>query len=205
MLYLTCALAVLCGYLVGGINPSIILSRLVYKKDIRECGSGNPGFTNFKRTFGNGAVTWIVLLADILKTALPIIVFSCVMGAVFGQRQLGAALTGFACMLGHAFPVWYGFRGGKSFVAGFATACFVDWRVGLIFLGVFMILLFSAKYMSLASIVGTLVYPIALPFFHSSVAVEILAVCSALLVVIRHRNNIARLFSGKEPKFHLKK
>lgn len=68
-----------------------------------------------------------------------------------------------------------------------------------------MILLFTAKYMSLASIVGTLVYPIALPFFHPSVAVEILAVCSALLVVIRHRKNIARLFSGKEPKFHLKK
>ena len=205
MLYFTCFLAAACGYLVGGINPSIILSKLIYKKDIRECGSGNLGFTNFKRTFGNGAATWVVLIADILKTALPIIVFSCVMGVVFGQRQLGAALTGFACMLGHAFPVWYGFRGGKSFIAGFATACFVDWRVGLIFLGIFMLLLFTAKYMSLASIVGTLVYPIALPFFHPSVAVEVLAVCSALLVILRHRKNIARLFSGKEPKFHLKK
>ena len=153
MLYFNCFLAAACGYLVGGINPSIILSKLIYKKDIRECGSGNPGFTNFKRTFGNGAATWVVLIADILKTALPIIVFSCVMGLFFGQRQLGAALTGFACMLGHAFPVWYGFRGGKSFIAGFATACFVDWRVGLIFLGIFMLLLFTAKYMSLASIV----------------------------------------------------
>ena len=64
MLYFTCFLAAACGYLVGGINPSIILSKLIYKKDIRECGSGNPGFTNFKRTFGNGAATWVVLIAD---------------------------------------------------------------------------------------------------------------------------------------------
>ena len=203
MKYLLLTLFAVAGYLAGGLNPAIELSKAVFHEDIRQKGSGNPGFTNFKRVYGNGAASWAVLLLDMAKTALPIAVFSSIMAHNYGMWQLSAAAIGFACMLGHAFPVWYGFKGGKSFIAGFMTVCFTDWRVGLIFLAVFMLLLFTVKYMSVASMAATALYPILLPIFGCGIVTEVFAVCAAALVIFRHKANIIRLRKGTESKFSL--
>ena len=200
---LLCLAAAAAGYLLGGVNPAIVLSRALFHEDIRTRGSGNPGFTNFKRVYP-GAVAWLVLALDLAKTALPVWAFSALLGRTAGLGQLGAALTGFSCMLGHAYPVWYRFRGGKSFIACFAAVWFVDWRVGLCYLGVAALLLASTRIMSLASVAAAASYPISLAIFgFSPWPVELLAIASAALVIWRHRANLARIAAGTEPHFSL--
>ena len=202
-------IAVLCvsavvSYLLGGLNGAIILSKLVYKQDIREFGSKNPGFTNFKRTYGNGFVTWLVLIFDILKTALPVFLTALIMWQMFDKWQFGAQFSGMFCMIGHCFPVWYKFKGGKAFLAGFATIWFVDWRMTLIAMAVFFTLLFTLKYMSVASCSAAAVCPIALAFLGpASIGVELMAIACALLVILRHIPNFKKLANGTESKFSL--
>ena len=202
-------IAVLCvsavaSYLLGGLNGAIILSKLVYKQDIRDFGSKNPGFTNFKRTYGNGFVTWLVLIFDILKTALPVFLTALIMWQMFDKWQFGAQFSGMFCMIGHCFPVWYKFKGGKAFLAGFATIWFVDWRMTLIAMAVFFTLLFTLKYMSVASCSAAAVCPIALAFLGpASIGVELMAIACALLVILRHIPNFKKLANGTESKFSL--
>ena len=192
------------SYLLGGINGAIILSKLVYNDDIRNYGSHNPGFTNFKRVYGNNAVTWSVMLIDILKTAVPVFLTAWIAGAFFDNWQLGAQFSGFFCMIGHCFPVWYGFKGGKAFITGFTTIWFVDWRMTLIAMAVFFVLLFTLKYMSVASCSAAAVCPLALAFLgYSSIWVELIAIAAALLVIVRHYPNFIKLKNGTESKFSL--
>jgi len=206
MIWICSIFSVICGYFVGAVNPAILLSKCVYHEDIRNHGSGNPGFTNFKRVYGNNPISWSVLLLDIAKTAVPVYLFALSFEKQFDMWQFGAALCGFACMLGHCFPVWYGFKGGKSFIAGITTIWVVDWRVGLICTAVFLLILFVFKYMSLAAITALGMYPIILAIVGvSSWETEAIAVLSALLVIWRHKANIKRLFNGTEAKFNLHK
>ncbi len=193
------------SYLCGGINGAIILSQLVYKQDIREYGSKNPGFTNFKRTYGNGIVTWLVMVIDIMKTALPVFLTALTMQTMFGMWQFGAQFSGLFCMIGHCFPVWYGFKGGKAFMAGFATIWFVDWRMTLMAMVLFLAVLFIGKYMSVASCSAALFCPIALACLGpSSIWVELMSIAAAMLVILRHIPNFKKLLRGQENKFSLK-
>ena len=100
-----------------------------------------------------------MLLIDILKTALPVFAAALYMSLMFDMWQFGAQFAGLFCMLGHCFPVWYGFKGGKAFIAGFATIWFVDWRMTLIAMAIFFLLLFTLKYMSVASCTAALQLP----------------------------------------------
>ncbi len=209
MIAILCVSAVV-SYLLGGLNGAIMLSKLVYKQDIRDFGSNNPGFTNFKRTYGNGFVTWLVLIIDILKTALPVFLTALIMwlnkeqsGWQFGW-QFGAQFSGMFCMIGHCFPVWYKFKGGKAFIAGFATIWFVDWRMTLMAMALFFILLFTLKYMSVASCSAAALCPIALAFLgYECIWVELMAIACALLVILRHIPNFKKLANGTESKFSL--
>ena len=204
MMIATLCVSAVVSYLLGGLNGAIMLSKLVYKQDIREFGSNNPGFTNFKRTYGNGFVTWLVLIIDILKTALPVFLTALIMWINFDKWQFGAQFSGMFCMIGHCFPVWYKFKGGKAFIAGFATIWFVDWRMTLIAMAVFFILLFTLKYMSVASCSAAAVCPIALAFLGpASIWVELMAIACALLVILRHYPNFKKLANGTESKFSL--
>ena len=203
--FTACAIAALIGYLLGGVNAAIIMSRLIYGEDIREKGSGNPGFTNFKRVYGLGAVAWSVMLLDILKTAVPVCAAMLIFGDMFGMGQFGAAFTGLFGMLGHCFPVWYGFKGGKAFMAGFGTIWFVDWRMALIATIVFLILLFTVKYMSVSACLSSLICPITLLVLGAeNPSVIVVSALSAILVVARHKENFKRLLNGTESKFSLK-
>lgn len=192
------------SYLLGGLNGAIMLSSLVYHQDIRELGSKNPGFTNFKRVYGNGFVTWLVLIIDVLKTALPVFGTALLLGLNFDLWQTGAQFAGLCAMIGHCFPVWYRFKGGKAFIAGFATIWFVDWRMALVATAVFFLVLFIGKYMSVASCSAALFCPIALACLSpQSLWVELMAIAAALLVILRHIPNFKKLVKGKESKFSL--
>ena len=192
------------SYVLGGVNGAIIMSQLVYHEDIRKSGSNNPGFTNFKRVYGLNAAAWSVMLIDILKTAVPVFASMLIMGYAYDSGQFGAQFVGLFCMLGHCFPVWYGFKGGKAFIAGFATIWFVDWRMTLIAMAIFFVVLFVGKYMSVASCTAALSCPIALFYLgYSNVWVEVLAIAAAALVIVRHYPNFVKLAHGTESKFSL--
>ncbi len=203
-IYILSAIAVPIAYLLGGINGAILMSELVHHEDIRERGSGNPGFTNYKRVYG-GASAWVVFIFDIFKTIVPVLLFGLLFQTLYGEWQLGCALSGLAAMFGHAFPVWYKFKGGKAFVACITTVYFVDWRAGLMLTAVFALLLLTVKYMSLASISVALLYPIAVALLGAELPVILLAIASGVLVIARHHANIGRLFRGQESKFSFKK
>ncbi len=202
--YLLTALSAITGYLFGGINGAIILSKAVYRKDIREYGSKNPGFTNFKRVFGNGIATWGVMLIDIAKTLIPVLVFSILFENLCGMRQYGAAITGLFCMIGHAYPLWYRFKGGKTFMTFATTVWFVDLYMSLIFLCVFLLILFTVKFMSLSSMTAAASCPVSLFLLgYNHISVPLIMLVGALLLIWRHKANILRLIRGEESKFSL--
>lgn len=202
MTYIIFAVAAVSAYLVSGINPAIILSKAVYKKDIRECGSGNPGFTNFKRCFGS--LGWVVMILDLLKSALPCLIFGIVFDKMLLGWQFGIAFTCLFAMLGHAFPVWYGFKGGKGFLVCLSAMWFFHPLAGLAATAVMVILLLTAKYMSLATMVGLLSALIVIPFIGIESAAAYAMMCACVVFMIaRHRKNILRLLKGTESKFYI--
>jgi glycerol-3-phosphate acyltransferase PlsY len=193
----------ICTYLIAGINPAIILSNLIHKQDIREYGSKNPGFTNYKRVFG-GADAWVVFVLDLLKTIVPVLIFSLIIGAKYDMRQFSAQLFGLCAMIGHSYPIWYKFKGGKAFTTSMATIYIVDWRAGLIVTAVFLTLLFTVKFMSLSSISAGITAPIALSILGVDYLPTIfLSIVAALLLIWRHKANIVRLVHKEEKKFYL--
>ena len=197
-LYITAAV---CAFLFSGINPAIILSKLIYHRDIREEGSGNPGFTNFKRVFG-GKYAWFVFALDILKSVVFCAVFGTLFGRFYGHYQLGVAFTGFFAMLGHCFPVWYHLKGGKGFLVYVGMIWMIDWRVGLAATAIFLLVLFTIKYMSLASMILAAVSPVLLLIAGAdSNMVIFLCALSSVLMIFRHRANIVRLINHTEARF----
>lgn len=205
--YLILVCSAICSYLLGGVNGAIILSKLLYKQDIRDFGSNNPGFTNFKRVYGNSFAAWSVILIDVFKTALPVFLTALFMQNLFGMWQFGAAFSGLFCIIGHCFPVWYQFRGGKGFMAGFAAIWFIDWRVAVAAMIIFFVLLAISRYMSFASCISSLSCPLFLLILGAPGGFWVYVCCtaSALLIVIRHRENIRKLIHGTESKFSLLK
>lgn len=188
------------AYFVSGLNPAIIMSKAIYKKDIRTCGSGNPGFTNFKRVFGN-KYAWFVFVLDILKGAVISVVAGLLFRAYVGSWALGVAYAGLFAMLGHAFPIYYGFKGGKGFLVCLSTVWFIDWRAGSIATAVLVIMLPLTKYMSLSTMSALVAGAVAVAAFGGGLAVSIMYAVCVLFVIVRHKQNIVRLVQGTESKF----
>ena len=195
-------IAAICSYLIAGFNLAILLSKAIYHQDIREVGSKNPGFTNFKRVYGN-KYAWFIFAFDLLKAALPALIFAIAYDKIFGWWQLGAAYAGVFAMLGHAYPVFYKFKGGKGFLVCLATLFFIDWRVGLIAFALMCILLLTVKYMSVATMSALIVGASLLPVFRADLIAFILYACCVLFMIYRHKENIVRLIHHKESKFSL--
>lgn len=193
-------LAALCGYVVAGMNPAIAISKAVYHKDIRECGSGNPGFTNFRRTFGN-KWAFVVLFLDLLKAAAITLLFAWLLSRKGVDFQFAAAYTGVFCMLGHAFPFQFKFKGGKGFLVCLSIFFVIDWRVGLIATVLLHVLLLVTKYMSVSTVTTLLVCPILLYLFGASLPVTLVTLGCSLFVAVRHKENFIRLKNGTESKF----
>ncbi len=204
------------SYIIGSINPAIIMSHILYKEDIRQKGSGNPGFTNFKRVYGNKFTTWLVLILDWLKTLIPVMVTGIIFNINFNLYQFGCQYAGLFVMLGHCLPIFYNFKGGKAFIAGAATLFFVDYRVGIIMICIFMLILFTIRYMSLASTISAFLSPILIALFNIpnfintdtllvTVLTTLLSLMASTLIILRHIPNFIKLARGEESKFYLKK
>ena len=192
-------LTALFSYLLGNLNGAILLSRLVEKDDVRRHGSGNAGFTNFFRNYGK-ATSLLVILIDGAKTAL-----SCLLGAFllgkYGLGTEGMLLGGLCATLGHDFPAFLGFQGGKGIVCGFMTALVTDWRIGLILLALFALIYLSTKYVSLASLLCAVSFLVLFPLFYPGKSLVILlSAVMALLAIFPHRENLKRLLKGQERK-----
>ena len=195
------SIALICvlGYLLGGINGAILLSKLVEKDDVRRHGSGNAGFTNFFRNYGK-RTSLLVILIDAAKAAASCLLGGWLLGK-YGLRTEGMLLGGLAATLGHDFPAFLGFRGGKGIVCGFAAALVTDWRVGLILLAVFALVYFLTHYVSLASVLCALGFFVSFWLFYPGRPfVLLLSGCLSALAIFLHRENIGRLVRGQERK-----
>lgn len=187
------------GYFLGSINPSIIISSKFYKDDIRRHGSGNAGMTNVMRTYGKKMAA-LTFSGDFLKA-----VVSCVIGRAF-LGYYGAMLAGFFCFLGHIFPCYYKFKGGKGVVTAAALVLMTDPVVLLVLLILFVVIVATTRYISLGSVVATLAYPIILHNIKGNyVGIPVLiAFGIGLLCTFAHRGNIKRILNGTENQFTFK-
>ena len=191
------------SYLLGGMNGAIITSLNFFRRDVRKYGSGNAGLTNFTRVFGaNGVV--LVVLVDVLKTIVSVLFGRWLLGTL-GYPTVGTLFAGFCAMLGHVYPVYYKFQGGKAVMCGGVLVWMIDWRVGLVCYLIFITVVVFTKYVSLGSILGGLSMPAAVLAFGYQGLDVILALLCSLLIVFAHRENIVRLIKGTESKLSIGK
>ena len=189
------AAAFVVAYLLGSISFAVLLSELLGKKDVRKYGSGNAGATNVARVLGMGSGL-LTLLFDGLKTAA-----SMLLGRLIGGES-GFLIAGGACLLGHCFPVFFGFRGGKGVAVGAVIGLMMSWKFFLLLCVVFFLVFAISKRVSLCSIACCVAFPIfeyILGF--RSVGEMALGIGAAACVIFMHRENIKRLIAGTEPKF----
>ena len=192
---------VLLGYFLGCLNGSVMVSHFIIRDDVRQHGSGNAGLTNFYRTYGAKYALGVILF-DMGKTVIACLLGGFLLKNAMQDWTLGVLIGGLGCELGHMFPVFFGFKGGKGILSGGTLVWLLDWRVALIAWGLFAALWLATKYVSLGSVSAAVSMPVATWLFcgHSPVY-TVLAVVIAGLVVWCHRENIQRLVRGEERKF----
>lgn len=187
------------GYLLGSANSSLIVGKF-YGVDIRKHGSGNAGTTNTLRTLGKKAALF-VLLGDMLKGIL-----ACIIGyLITGRSDMGIMIGGIGAILGHNWPLYFGFKGGRGVLTSLAVVLMVDWRTALVLLCVFIIIVALARYVSLGSTVAAALLPAASALLGSDMKHIIFSAILGLMIIILHRDNIKRLLNGTESKLGAKK
>lgn len=195
-------LAVVIGYLLGSLNSSLIVGKF-YGVDIRHHGSGNAGMTNTMRILGKKAALFVIL-GDVLKGILAYLAGYLICGGN-PQGDFSGMLAGTAAILGHIWPLFFGFKGGKGVLTTLAVVLMIDWPIALGLLGVFIVIVAFTKYVSLGSIIAAFLFPItAIVFGRDIETVLVFGIIGALLI-IKHHTNIGRLLKGTESKFSLKK
>ena len=195
------------GYLIGSINFSVILSRKLAGFDLREKGSKNAGTTNMLRTVGKKGAA-MVLILDILKGVLAVLIAKLISGDV--NEAIACQIAAFAVVLGHTFPIFFEFRGGKGVATSIGVLLVLNWQIGLICLvyGILMIVL--TRMVSFGSITAALLFPVLTLFIRGHYIAEgfnyvIFGVIMACFVLFNHRANIKRLNEGTENRISFKK
>jgi glycerol-3-phosphate acyltransferase PlsY len=202
--YLQVAVAVVGGYLLGSIPFGVLVMKAAGAGDPRAIGSGNIGATNVLRS-GRRDLAALTLLGDGGKGALAVLIaWLATRGASDQAQGVLTCLAGGAAFLGHLFPVWLGFKGGKGVATFFGTLLAAAWPVGMIAGATWLLMAATLRMSSLAALTAAVVAPIAAILLHRP-AVAVLALVMAVLIYIRHRENIARLLKGEEPKIGGKK
>lgn len=189
-------IAAVIGYLLGSIPFGMLLTSVAGLGDIRHIGSGNIGATNVLRT-GNKALAVVTLLLDLAKGVAAVLI-----GSIWGGDAMLAAAG--AVILGHMFPVWLGFRGGKGAATGLGVLLALTWPVAAIAFAIWLAMLAIFHYSSLAALVATLA-AVTLAAFLTPAATAYLIAGIALLVILRHHENIRRLLAGTESRISFSK
>ena len=197
--------ALASGYLLGSLNTSVIVGK-IFGKDIRSIGSKNAGLTNTLRVLGKSAAA-VVLAGDVLKG-----IIACLIGLQLGVYLSSGGATdcvsllaaGAGVVIGHNWPVYFGFKGGKGALTAVTVLFMIDWVMGLICLGLFVTIVASTRYVSLGTICATLLFAVLsfIPFFGKTFYFHIFACLMAFIVIFKHRENIQRLLSGTENKLN---
>lgn len=183
--------SLILGYIFGSIPFGLILTKFAGLGDVRSIGSGNIGATNVLRT-GNKKLAAATLLLDMLKGTAAVLI----VGAF--NKEL-ALLAGFAVFIGHIFPVWLGFKGGKGVATYLGILLGLAWPVALIFAAVWIVTALLTRYSSLSALIATIVSPIAL-YLRNAEQTAILFTILTLIIFYTHRSNIQRLLNGTETK-----
>lgn len=203
------------AYAIGSINFSVIFSKKFAGFDVREKGSGNAGTTNMLRTVGKKAAA-ITLLCDILKGVISIFIAMLIGNIVEGSdKELLVQIAGIAVVIGHTFPIFFKFKGGKGVATSLGVLITTNWQIGLICLTFAIVLMALTRMVSLGSVAAAVLYPVLTLFINQNYTVLaegndgrkyfIYSVILAIIVLFNHRSNIKRILEGKENKLSFKK
>ena len=194
-------IVLVAGYLLGSISTGVVLSEAFAHADVRTMGSGNAGTTNMLRVVGR-SMALFTFLGDTIKGIIAVFIGKWLVGG-----DLGGILGTAGAVLGHYYPLYFGFRGGKGIATAFGALLFVFPTHALIAFGVFLILVSATKYVSLGSVAAALTLPALLFITHGSkeLLVCLIAAAIGISIVLRHHKNISRLLSHTENKLDLNK
>lgn len=201
-------LVVIIAYLLGSISFSVIISKKLAGFDVREKGSGNAGSTNVLRTVGKkGAI--LTLICDCLKGVIAVLIAYIVSKTTQNtDGSLLVQLAGLAVVLGHTFPIFFNFKGGKGVATSLGVLLIINWQIGLICLVFALLLMALTRFVSLGSVSAAILFPVLTIFIHSHYIVDgsyiIFALLLGAFVVFNHRANVKRLLEGKENKLSFK-
>ena len=195
---------VLLSYFLGCFNGAVLISSFVIRDDIRGHGSGNAGLTNFYRTYGARYALGVILL-DMGKTALATVIGGYMFHCLYEDWTLGVLVAGLSCIIGHIFPAFYEFKGGKGILAGSVLVIMLDWRMALVAWCLFFLSVVLTRYVSLGSILAAASVGVTAIFLYDQPVYIILAIITAALVIWSHRSNVVRLAKGNENKFKFHK
>ncbi len=196
------------AYLIGSINFSIILSKKIAGFDVRQKGSGNAGTTNMLRSVGKKAAV-ITLICDILKGVVAILI-AIILGNIVPtqNKALLVQVAGIFVILGHTFPIFFGFKGGKGVATSLGILLMSNWKIGLICLVFALVLMALTKIVSLGSVAAAILFPVLTIFINTNYIVPgnylVYSIILAILVVFNHRENVKRLLNGTENKISFK-
>ena len=203
------------AYAIGSVNFSIILSKKLVGFDVREKGSGNAGTTNMLRSVGKKAAA-ITLICDILKGVVAISI-AIIIGNIISSsdKELLVQIAGIAVVIGHTFPIFFGFKGGKGVATSLGVLLMSNWQIGLICLVFALVLMILTRMVSLGSCGAAILFPVLTLFINDNYTVLtegksgnvyfIYSVILAVIVLYNHRSNIKRILDGKENKISFKK
>ena len=199
------------AYLLGSISFSVIISKKMAGFDVREKGSGNAGTTNVLRSVGKKAAI-LTLICDVLKGVLAVLV-AYIAGNIVKEgvdRALLIQIAGLLVVVGHTFPIFFGFKGGKGIATALGVLLITNWNIGLICLVFALVLMALTKMVSLGSISAAILFPVLILLMpHTAYLVDgnyiIYSILMAVLVVFNHRANVKRLLNGTENKLNFKK
>ena len=208
---ITYVIITIIAYLIGSVNFSILISKKMAGFDVREKGSGNAGTTNMLRSVGKRAAA-LTLLCDVLKGVVAI-GLAIIAGLIIKNldKALLVQLAAIAVVLGHTFPIFFQFKGGKGVATSLGVLLMVNWQIGLICLMFAVILIALTRMVSLGSVAAAILYPVLVMFIHTNYTVSegsgylIFSIVLAVLVAFNHRTNIKRLLAGTENKISFKK
>ena len=210
-----CILIAIIAYLIGSINFSVILSKKMAGFDVRQKGSGNAGTTNMLRSVGKKAAA-ITLICDILKGVVSIGI-AILVGYLFNaqNKSILVQIAAIAVVIGHTFPIFFGFKGGKGVATSLGVLIMTNWQIGLICLAIAIIIMAITKMVSLGSCMAAIAFPL-LTYFAANIyenayivkegsSYFVYSIILAVIVLFNHRSNIKRIITGKENKLSFKK